>query len=102
MGRRGARKRTARKAHPPAVRMEQPRPAAEPKGGPDASETREQGGGLWLVPGITPCGEAAMNENATLRSTHPVRGRGDARLSAVGWPSVDSVDRISPAGTLVS
>ncbi|GLW29901.1 hypothetical protein Areg01_28410 [Actinoplanes regularis] len=82
--------------------MEQPRSAAEPKGGPDPLELPEQGGSLCLVPGITPFAEATMNENATLRSTHPVHGRGDARLSAVGWPSVDSVDRISPAGTLVS
>ncbi|MFC3989890.1 AAA family ATPase [Actinoplanes siamensis] len=34
-----------------------------------------------------------------MRSTHPVHGHGDARPAAVGWPGVDNVDRISPAGT---
>nr|WP_275412241.1 ParA family protein [Actinoplanes teichomyceticus] len=60
------------------------------------------GGTLRLVSGVMVFVEPPEGDDPTLRTTHPVHGNGNARPTAVGWPGVDSVDRISPAGTHVS
>lgn len=57
---------------------------------------------MRLVSGVMEFVSPTGDDDAALRSTHPVRGHGDVRPPAVGWPGVDSVDRISPAETHVS
>jgi chromosome partitioning protein len=57
---------------------------------------------LRLVPGTMTFAQAPSDDLSTLHTTHQADGRGEARPAAVGWPSVDSVDRTSAAGTHVS
>ena len=57
---------------------------------------------LRLVPGVMIFAAPPVEDLSTLHSTHQADGRGEARPAAVGLPGVDSVDRISAAGTHVS
>ncbi len=55
--------------------------------------------GLRLVPGTMRFAAAAGIDVVVSRATHQTDGRGGSSPTAVGWPSVDSVDRTSAPGS---
>jgi chromosome partitioning protein len=62
----------------------------------------DEAAALRLVPGVMVFAAPPVDDVSALPAPHRADGRGEARPTAVGWPSVDSVDRSSITGTHVS